>query len=54
MKDFPALAGAINNAIDTVVDVAIDGVNAVADTLIAGVEALADALSAALDKAGSW
>ena len=50
LKDFPALAKAVNGLIDSTVDLAIKGVNAAADTLIAGVEALAKALSAALDK----
>ncbi|MEH6628277.1 MAG: DUF4157 domain-containing protein [Motiliproteus sp.] len=47
---FPGLASAINGAIDSVVDVAVAGVNLVADGAIAAVEAVAAGLAGLLDK----
>ncbi|OJJ20921.1 hypothetical protein BKI52_10090 [marine bacterium AO1-C] len=49
-KHFPALAKALNAAIDLVAKVAIKGVNYIADKLKKGVEALAKELAEAIDK----
>lgn len=48
-EHFPAVAAALNSAIDGAVEVATNAVNAVAEGLKAGISALLDALAAAID-----